>query len=69
MNFEGMGGLNVTHVRRERIPVLWSTVRERVLVKAFRVNMGDTKYQCVCRRMKLPVRGVHSETVRHIVRG
>ena len=32
-NFEGMGGLNVTYVQRERIPVLWSIVKERALVK------------------------------------
>ena len=25
-NFEGMGGLNVMDVRREKIPLLWSTV-------------------------------------------
>ena len=30
-SFEGMGGLNVTDVRRERIPLLWSRVRERTL--------------------------------------
>ena len=27
-SFEGMGGLNATDVRRERIPLLWSTVGE-----------------------------------------
>ena len=34
MHFEGMGGLNVTDVRRDRIPLLWSTVRRwpKVLV-------------------------------------
>ena len=31
----------MTDVRRERIPLLWSTVRERAL--------GDTKYPRVCR--------------------
>ena len=34
-SFEGMGGLNVSFVRRERNPLLWSTVRERVLLKGF----------------------------------
>ena len=29
--FEVMGRLTVTDVRRERIPLLWSTVRERAL--------------------------------------
>ena len=63
-----MGGLNVTHVRRERIPVLWSTVRENALVKGFRVNKRDTKYPCVCRGTKLPRRDVRSEKARHIGR-
>ena len=27
-SFEGIGTLNVTNFRRERIPLLWSTVRE-----------------------------------------
>ena len=39
-SFEGIGGLNVTDVRRESIPLLWNRVRERVLVKGFNVNMG-----------------------------
>ena len=30
VSFEGMGGLNVTDVRRERTPMLWSTVRRSV---------------------------------------
>ena len=45
-----MGGLNVTDVRRERIPLLRSTVGETTLAKGFCSNMGDTKYPCVCRR-------------------
>ena len=28
MSTEGMGGPNVTDIRRERIPLLWSTVGE-----------------------------------------
>ena len=47
---EGMGGLNVTDVRRRRaykriiqVLSLWSTVGETALAKGFRPNMGDTK--------------------------
>ena len=58
----------MTDVRRERIPLLWSTVGETALAKGFCSNMGDTKYLCVCRRTKLPGRGVHSEKVREIGR-
>ena len=32
---------------------------ETALAKGFGSNMGDTKYPCVCRRTKLPRRGVH----------
>ena len=47
----------------------WSTVGElTMLVKGFCSDMGDTKYQCVCRGMKLPGRGVPSEKVREIGR-
>ena len=56
----------MTDVRRERIPLLWSTVKETALAKGFCSNMGDTKYPCVCRRTKLPGRGVHSEKVREL---
>ena len=66
---EGIGGLNVADVRRERIPLLWSTVRERGLAKGFSFNMGDAKCLCVCRRPKWSGRGVHSETVREVGRG
>jgi len=31
-------------------------------------NMGDTDYQCICRRTKLPGRDLHSEKVREIGR-
>ena len=51
-------------VRRERILLLWSTVGETSLAKSFCSNMGDTKYPCLCRRMKLPERGVHRVKVR-----
>ena len=59
VSFEGMGRLNVTDVRRERIPLLWGTARETALAKGFCSNMGVTKYPCVCRRTKLPGRGVY----------
>ena len=34
-----MGKPNVTDVGRERIPLLWSTVRERALAKGFSVSV------------------------------
>ena len=35
-SFGGMGGLNMTDVRKERIPLLWSTVsKELALAKGF----------------------------------
>ena len=67
--FEGMGALNVTAVRRRRIPLLWSRVREGTLSKGFNFNMGDAKCPCVCRRTKLSGRCVHSEKVREVGRG
>ena len=54
---------------RERIPLLWSTVREKALSKGFSFNTRDAKCPYVCRRTKLPGRGVHSEKVKDIVRG
>ena len=56
----------MTDVRRERIPLLWSTVGERALAEGFSFDMDDTKYLRVCRRTKLPGRGVHGEKVREI---
>ena len=57
-----MGRLNVTDVRRERNPLLWSTVGEITLAKVVVFpNMGDTKYPGVRKRTKLPGRGVHNE--------
>ena len=57
-----MRGLTVTDVRREWIQLLWtwSTDGETSLAKGFCSNMGDTEYPCVCRRTKLPGRGVHN---------
>ena len=51
-----MGGLNVTAVRRDRIPLFLEyskRLRESVLAEGFCSNMGYTKYP-VFRRMKLP---------------
>ena len=58
----------MTDTGKEIIPLLWRTVRERVLAKGFCFRMGDTKYLCVCQRTKLPGRGAHSEKVREEVR-
>ena len=38
--------------------------RERVLAKGFRFNIRDSKCLCVCRRMKLPGKGIRGEKVR-----
>ena len=51
----------MTDVRRERIPLLWSTEGETLLARCFCSNTGGTKYPCVCRRTKLLGRGVHSK--------
>ena len=59
----------MTDVRRERIPLLWSTVGEIALAKGFCSSNGGARYPCVCRRTKLPGRGVHSENVRETGRG
>ena len=55
-SFEGMGGLNVADVRRERIPFLWSTVGQTALLKAFCSTMGYTKYRVT------PKNGTHKNT-------
>ena len=60
--------MNATDVRREIIPLLWSTAGERAPAKGFSSNTGDTTYPCVCRRTKLTGRGAHSEKVREIGR-
>ena len=62
-----MGGVDVTDVRRERILLLRSTVRETALAKVC-FNRGNTKYPCASRRTKLSGRGVHCEKVREISR-
>ena len=38
-NFGGLGKINVTDDRRERIPLLWSTVERTALAKGFCSNM------------------------------
>ena len=55
----------MTDIRREKTP-LWSTEGEAELTKGFCSNMGDTKYPCVCRRTKLPERGLHNDMVTEI---
>ena len=55
----------MTDVRRERIPLLWSRVRESVSATCLRFNMGDAKCPRVCVSQKLhlvipPVR--HTQT-------
>ena len=60
----------MTDVRRERIPLLWSRVRERDLTKDFSFNIGDAKCPCVCRRTMLSGRREKtSEKVREVGRG
>ena len=59
----------MTDVRRERISLLWSRVREPTEAKNLSLNMGDAKRLCVCRRTKLSGRCVaHSEKVREVGR-
>ena len=50
----------MTDVRRERIPLLWSTVGQTVFAKGFRSDIGKTKYPCVRGRTKLPGKGAAS---------
>ena len=59
-SFEGTGILNATDVNGETqlIPLLWNT--ERLMDKGFSLSCGMWSI-CVCRRTKLPGRGVHSE--------
>ena len=52
----------MTDVQREQIPLLWSTVGETMLAKGFRSIMEGMAF--VCRRTKLPGRGVQSEKIR-----
>ena len=58
----------MTDLRKEQIPLLWSTVGETALAQGFCSNVGDTKYPFVCRRTKLPGRRVYSEKFREIGR-
>ena len=51
----------MTDVRWERIPLLWSTVRETALPNDFCSYMADSKHPCVRRGPKLPGKGVHSK--------
>ena len=66
-SFEGMAGLNVTDVRRERIPLVWSTVRESRPMDF--VGTWETQsIQVFCRRTKLSGRGVHGKKARELSR-
>ena len=56
----------MTDVRRARIPLLWSAVKETALAKL--VLVLPYYVSRVCRRTKLPGRGVHSEKVREVGR-
>ena len=56
--------MNVTDVRRKTISLLLNTVRERALAKDHSCNLGDMQCTCVCRRTKLPGRGVRYEKLR-----
>ena len=58
----------MTDFKREGIPLLSVTIRERTMAKGININMGDPKYPCVCRRSKLSGKGVHNEKVREIGR-
>ena len=51
---------NYTDIYDGKIAALLSKSQRQ----GFNFNMGDTKYPCVCRRTKLPGRGVHCEMVR-----
>ena len=53
----------MTDVRREGIPQLWSTVKERTLAEGFSLKWGY-EAPCVCRRRKLSGIGAHCEKVR-----
>ena len=57
----------MTAVRRERNPLLCSTVAERTLTKGVSLAWGIQSV-CVCRSAKLPGRDVHNEKVRGIGR-
>ena len=59
-----------TVVRKDEFPLPWSTVGETALAKGFCSNMGgggggggDTMDPCICRRTKLPGRGIHSQKI------
>ena len=54
----------MTDVRRGWIQLLWSSVRVKALTKdVFDLTWGIPSIR-VCKRMKLPGMGVHSEKVR-----
>ena len=46
--------------RRERIPLLWSTMGETALARGFCSNTGDTKYPRVCAEERSCLEGVYT---------
>ena len=54
----------MTNVRREKLLLLWRTVRETALATDSCFTVGNMWQPSVCRRSKLPERGVHSDNVR-----
>ena len=66
MQFSRPGRTECDRCQNESNSTLRSTVGETVLVKGFCFKMGNTKNLCICRRAKLPGRGVHSEWIREI---
>ena len=67
--FCGTRGLNMTAVRRKRIPLFRNSETKSELGKGFSFNVGDAKCPCVSRRRKPHGRSVHSEKVIEVVRG
>ena len=64
--FSRPGRTECDRCRKEANSTLRSTIGETVLVKGFCFKLGNTKNPYICRRAKLPGRGVHSERIREI---
>ena len=60
---------DVTLSEGRELLLLWSRVRQITLAKGLSFSMRDAKCPCVCRRMKLSGRCVHSEKVKEVGRG
>ena len=63
------GILNMKALRRETIPLLSSTAREKGLFKRFCFTTGHAQCVRICKRMALPGKGVHAEKVREVDSG